>query len=556
MQTPTTVRKFIQVAQPGKNRAPRFISSSEAGLFQTKVERQRNALLLFTLHLSMKILTAAQTRAADQATMQAEGISSEALMERAATAFTDWLTARQSPAEAGEIMVLCGPGNNGGDGLVAARLLHGRGYAVRVALLPAGKQSADFSLNLQKMPPKVAVSELSAENLPPIAADTLVIDALFGTGLTRPLEGLAATVVHHLNAAQARVVAIDIPSGLFADAPQPADSAVVRARHTVSFELPKLAFLLPHNAEYMGKWHILPIGLDRTFIDQAEVQMHLVDATVLAGRLPARARFGHKGTYGHALLLAGSTGKIGAAVLAARACLRSGVGLLTLRVPAVGYNIVQTAVPEAMCLTDPTTDVVSELPDLAPYSAIGIGPGLGKENAPERVLAQLLREVKVPLVLDADALNILAENRELLNLLPADSLLTPHPKEFERLTGPARDDYHRLDLLREFCQKHSCYVVLKGANTCLCTPDGTLYFNSTGNPGMATGGSGDVLTGILTALRAQHLSSLDAALLGIYAHGRAGDLAAQQTGEAGLIAGDLVRFIGPALDELTTKEAF
>ncbi|SMB85870.1 carbohydrate kinase, YjeF related protein [Hymenobacter roseosalivarius DSM 11622] len=503
----------------------------------------------------MKILTAAQTRAADQATIQAEGISSEALMERAATAFTDWLTAHQSPAEAGEILILCGPGNNGGDGLVVARRLYGRDYAVRVALLPAENSSADFQKNLQKLPPEVAVAELSATHLPPIAAGTLVIDALFGTGLTRPLEDLAAAVVHHLNAAQARVVSVDIPSGLLSDAPQPA-GAVVRARHTISFELPKLAFMLPHNAAYVGQWHVLPIDLDKTFIDQAAARFHFVDAELLTDRLPKRARFAHKGTYGHALLLAGSKGKIGAAVLAAQACLRSGVGLLTLRVPAVGYDVVQTAVPEAMCLTDPTTDFLSELPDLAAYSAIGIGPGLGREKAPQRVLTQLLREVKVPLVLDADALNILAENRELLAALPPDSLLTPHPKEFERLTSPARDDYHRLELLRDFCQKHSCYTVLKGANTCLGTPDGTFYFNSTGNPGMATGGSGDVLTGMLTALRAQHLSPLDAALLGIYAHGRAGDLAAQKTGEAGLVAGDIVRFIGPALEELTTKETF
>lgn len=504
----------------------------------------------------MKILTAAQTRAADQATTQAEGISSEALMERAATAFTDWLTDQQTPAEAGEVLVLCGPGNNGGDGLAIARLLHGRGYQVRVALLPAEKYSVDFELNRQNLPPSVYANELSATDLPPIAAGTLVIDALFGTGLTRPLAGVAAAVVQHLNDSEARVVAVDIPSGLFSEASQPAESPVVRARHTVSFELPKLAFLLPRPAKYVGRWHVLPIGLDKKFIGDAEVRMHLIDAALLAGRLPKRAQFAHKGTYGHALLLAGSEGKIGAAVLAAQACLRSGVGLLTMRVPAVGYSIVQTAVPEAMCLTDPHAQFVSELPDLGPYSAVGIGPGLSKENASQQVLTQLLHQAGIPLVIDADALNLLAENRDLLKTLPPDTLLTPHPKEFERLTEPARDDYHRLELLRDFCQQHSCYTVLKGAHTCFCTPDGTLYFNSTGNPGMATGGSGDVLTGILTALRAQHFSALDAALLGIYAHGRAGDLAAQKTGEAGLVAGDIARFIGPALEELTTKEAF
>ncbi|MBC6991452.1 NAD(P)H-hydrate dehydratase [Hymenobacter sp. BT491] len=503
----------------------------------------------------MKILTADQTHQADQATIREEKITSEALMERAATAFTDWLTARQSPAEAGEIMVLCGPGNNGGDGLVAARRLHERGYRVQVGLLPASNHSDDFTSNRQRLPAAVPVTDLAA-GLPPIQPNALVLDALFGTGLSRPLDGAAAAIVQQLNAAQARVIAIDIPSGLLADASQPADSAVVRARHTVSFELPKLAFLLPQNAEYVGHWHLLPIGLSREFIEETDVAMHFVDATMLAGWLPERPKFAHKGTYGHALLLAGSRGKIGAAVLATKACLHSGAGLLTVRVPGIGYDILQISAPEAMTLTDPATDFITELPDLKPYSAIGIGPGLGKEDSTKDVLAKLLSEAQAPLVIDADALNLLGENRELLAQLPADSILTPHPKEFERLTQPARDDYHRLELLRAFCQQYCCYTVLKGAYTCLGAPEGTLYFNSTGNAGMATGGSGDVLTGVITALRAQHLSPLHAAVLGVYAHGRAGDLAAQETGEAGLLAGDIVRFLGPAFQEVTTRTEF
>jgi len=505
----------------------------------------------------MKILTAAQTHQADQATIQAENIGSDVLMERAATAFTDWLTARQSPAEAGLVVVLAGPGNNGGDGLVVARLLQERSYRVQVFLLPAEKHSRDFTINRQRLPAAVPVAELASDKLPPLAPGSLVIDALFGTGLSRPLEGLAATVVQHLNAAQARVVAIDLPSGLFTDTPQPKDSPIVRARHTVSFELPKLAFLLPQNADFLGEWHLLPIGLDRTFISQMETPMFFVDATLLSGKLPKRAKFGHKGTYGHALLLAGSKGKIGAAVLATKACLHSGVGLLTLRAPAVGYDVVQTAVPEAMALVDPHHDFLTELPELRSYSAVGMGPGIGQEAATKEVLTELLREARVPLVLDADALNLLGQHRDLLALMPPDTLLTPHPKEFERLTEPARDDYHRLELLGNFCQQHRCYVVLKGAYTCLGTPTGQFYFNSTGNPGMGTGGSGDVLTGVLTALRGHSfLSPLDAALLGIYAHGRAGDLAAQQTGEAGLSAGDITRFLGPAFQELTTSEPF
>jgi hydroxyethylthiazole kinase-like uncharacterized protein yjeF len=502
----------------------------------------------------MKLLTAAQTRALDQAAIEAQGITSLELMERAATACTLWLLDELQPAFSTEIHVLCGPGNNGGDGLVVARQLHTAGYAPQVWLLPAEKHSADFLHNRQQLPQAIRCQELSAGRLPPLPSGALVLDALFGTGLTRPLAGLPATVVKHLNQTEATVVAVDMPSGLLADAPQPAGSAIVRAYHTLSFELPKLAFLLPRNAEFVGEWTVLPIGLDQPFIHNTAVDNYFVDAVLLAGRLPRRARFSHKGTFGHALLLAGSYGKLGAAVLAARACLRGGVGLLTVRTPAVGYTVLQTSVPEAMALPDPSHDFVTELPELQPYAAIAMGPGLGQEGSSAEVLRQLLRQAgsRRALVLDADALNLLGTHRELLALLPPDTILTPHPKEFERLTGePARDDYHHLEQLRAFCREHRCYCVLKGAYTALGTPHGPVYFNSTGNPGMATGGSGDVLTGLLLALRAdQRLSPLDAALLAVYAHGRAGDLAAAETGEAGLIAGDLVQFIGPALREL------
>jgi hydroxyethylthiazole kinase-like uncharacterized protein yjeF len=504
----------------------------------------------------MKILSAAQTRAADQATIQAQSISSADLMERAARACTEWLLDNLRPGYGTEIHLFCGPGNNGGDGLVVARQLHQAGYAPRVWLLPASRHSPDFLLNRQRLPAAVPVAELRPDQLPPLQPDAVVVDALFGTGLSRPLAGLAATVVEYLNRSAASVLSLDLPSGLFADAPQPADSAVVRASHTLSFELPKLAFLLPQNAERVGEWTVLPIGLDPNFIRNTTVDSFFMDADFVRGRLPLRARFSHKGTFGHALLLTGSYGKMGAAVLAARACLRGGVGLLTVRIPAAGYDILQISVPEAMTLPDPAREALTELPQLNPYAAVGIGPGLGQEEPTAAVLQELMKAgAHLPLVLDADALNLLSTHRELLAKLPPDSLLTPHPKEFERLTGePAHDDYHRLAQLRDFCRRHRCYCVLKGAYTVLSTPDGVLYFNSTGNPGMATGGSGDVLTGLLLALRAdQRLTPLDAALLGIYAHGRASDLAATETGEAGLVAGDLIRFIGPALREISGR---
>lgn len=520
------------------------------------VELFQNKLYTEIRLAPVKILSAAQTRAADQATIQAANIRSDELMERAATAFSEWLMDRLGREAAGEVHVFCGPGNNGGDGLVVARQLHQYGYAVRVWLLSATKYSSDFTVNQQRLPAEIACAELDPKKLPPLPAKAIVVDALFGTGLSRPLEGTAAAVVEYLNHLEATVFAIDLPSGLFTDASQPSDSAVVQAHYTIGFELPKLAYLLPKNAQFVGEWQILPINLNQEFIHNTPVDNYFVDGKFLTGRLPKRPKFAHKGTFGHALLLAGSYGKIGAAVLASRACLHGGAGLLTVRTPAVGYTILQTAVPEAMALTDPDDNFITELPDLKPYAAVGIGPGLGQEAATKEVLSELLqhaRQTSLALVIDADALNLLGTYRELLDQLPLNALLTPHPKEFERLTEPARDDYHRLELLRAFCKRYHCYCVLKGAYTALGTPEGPLYFNSSGNPGMGTGGSGDVLTGLLLALRAdQRLSPLDAALIGVYAHGLAGDLAAQQTGEAGLVAGDIVRFIGPALHQLVT----
>ncbi len=505
----------------------------------------------------MKILAATQIHLLDQATIVEQDISSLELMNRAADELALWFYAHFSPAAAPDVLLLCGPGNNGGDGLALARLLHQAGYAVRVACLPAATPSADCQAQRAALPPAVPVADLDPANLPAITLQTLVVDALFGTGLSRPLAGLAAAVVVHLNAAAVRVVAIDVPSGLFADAPQPAGSAVVCAHQTVGFGPPKLAYLLPQNASFVGDWHTLAIGLSAAFIAQTATPWHFTNAAAVAGSLPRRAKFSHKGTFGHALLLAGSRGKMGAAVLAAGACLRGGVGLLTAHIPGCGYDIFQISQPEAMCLTDPQADFISKLPELKPYQAVGIGPGLGQHEASLAVLQGLLEAAsatsethsnRLALVIDADALNLLGQHRELLKLLPENTVLTPHPKEFERLTEPARDDYHRLELLRDFAQTYRCLVVLKGAYTCLATPTGELHFNSTGNPGMATGGSGDVLTGLLLALRADaRLPAFEAARLGVYAHGRAGDLAAKETGEAGLVAGDIVRHLGPAL---------
>ncbi|GGK83736.1 NAD(P)H-hydrate dehydratase [Rufibacter glacialis] len=501
----------------------------------------------------MKILTAAQIRAADAFTIAQEPISSLDLMERAANAVVAWLTQRHGSET--PFFVFCGPGNNGGDGLAVARLLHQRGYDLHVFLVGAGpKQSSDFTQNLNRLPQEIPVTPVtSASELPTaLPQQAVALDALLGTGLTRALEGPFAQVVDYLNQQPVPLVSVDVPSGLFTDAATPAGSTVVQADITLTFEQPKLAFVLPSSGPNVGEWHVLPIGLHPDFLAQVTSPYQLLVPENVKKLLRPRAKFSHKGTFGHALLAGGSYGKMGAITMSSQAALRAGVGLLTVQVPQVGYNILQTAVPEAMVLTDEQADYLTQFPeDLSRYQCIGIGPGLGQAEASGLALENLFRQKLPPLVLDADALNLVASNRQLRQHLPPGSILTPHPKEFERLTGPATSDDHRLQLLQSFCAEHDCYVVLKGAHTCIGTPTGDFYFNTTGNPGMATGGTGDVLTGILTGLRAQGYSALEACQLGVYLHGLAGDLAAEALGEASLVASDVYRYLGAALKKLS-----
>ncbi|WP_181306689.1 NAD(P)H-hydrate dehydratase [Rufibacter sp. XAAS-G3-1] len=499
----------------------------------------------------MKLLTAAQTRAADAYTIAHEPLSSLALMERAAGALVRWLQQKYSPEP--PFYIFCGPGNNGGDGLAAARLLHHDGYDVQVFLADTGQNaSGDFTQNLERLPQAIPVTRIQslADITFQLPAQAIVLDGLFGSGLSRPLEGLYAQLVTYLNQQAATIVAIDIPSGLFADAPTAPGNTSIQADITLTFERPKLAFLLPSSGAYAGEWHVLPIGLHQDFLAQVASPYQLLLPGTIKRLLRPRSKFSHKGTFGHALLVGGSYGKMGAITMSAHAALRSGVGLLTVQVPKIGYGILQTAVPEAMVLTDAHELHLSQFPDdLAKYQCLGIGPGLGQAEDSRLALETLFRQKLPPLVLDADALNLLASDRLLRQHLPADSILTPHPKEFERLTGPATDDFHRLQLLQSFCAEHACYVILKGAHTCIGTPTGEFHFNTTGNPGMATGGTGDVLTGILTGLRAQGYAALETCQLGVYLHGLAGDLAAEVEGETSLIASDLYKYLGAAFQK-------
>lgn len=494
----------------------------------------------------MKILNVDQIRALDQSTIQHEPIAPINLMERAALAFVDWFVDRfpaTSPTK-----IFCGLGNNGGDGLCIARLLLERDYPIEVHVVRyAPRESDDFMHNhrrLKLVMDNIHYIELS-HDIPGLRHNEVVIDAILGTGLSRPADDIVKATIEAINRAPATVVSVDIASGLFTDQPNSPTDVIIEPDYTVTFQLPKLAFVLPKNGRYVGDWHLLDIRLHKRYIDLAPTPYYFTQPYEARLLLRKRDRYSNKGSFGHALLLAGSYGKIGAAVLSARACLRAGVGLLTVQIPQCGYGVLQTAVPEAMCLPDTNSNVLSgaspvEGMEPAAYSAVGIGPGIGKAPETLAMLKALLPTIKTPMVVDADALNLLAENRELLALLPPNSILTPHPKEFERLTKKWANDYEKLDMLREFTKKYDVVVVLKGAFSAIATPGGDIHFNSTGNPGLSTGGTGDVLTGVLTALLAQGYDPIEAAVLGVFAHGLAGDRVAEQRGPVGMTASDVI----------------
>ncbi len=499
----------------------------------------------------MKVYSSEQIKAWDAYTISQKSISSSDLMEQAAQAFVDWFT-RMYQDTLRPVVVFAGPGNNGGDGLAIARLLHRAFYPVKVYhCFLGGELSADNKKNLERLPVKDIQEYLSLEPgaaFPEIQSEALIIDALLGIGTNRPLDGFLAKLVSHINEQDAVRLAVDIPSGMFADTYSPGLS--IRASRTLTFQAPKLAFFLPENTDHIGDWEVADIGLAPNFLAEGSTVFEYLDRSAIAPFRQRRARFDHKGTYGHALLVAGSYGMIGAAILSARACLRAGVGLLTVHLPQSGYAIMQSSVPEAMVSVDRHTYCISEFPKLEQYQAVGVGPGLGKKKTTRETIGTLLETINTPLILDADALNILAKEPTYLDKLPEGSILTPHPGEFRRLFGKSENGFERLKLARAVAEKYRCFIVLKGAHTAIVSPEGSIYFNSTGNPGMATAGSGDVLTGILTGLRAQGYPALQAALLGVYLHGLAGDLAAEDLEHESLLAGDIVQFLGRAFKQI------
>ncbi|HJW15654.1 MAG TPA: NAD(P)H-hydrate dehydratase [Flavisolibacter sp.] len=499
----------------------------------------------------MQILSREQIQAWDQYTIQKEPIRSVDLMERAASKCFEWL--RQQQWQGYSFKIFCGKGNNGGDGLAIARMLLQAGFSTVVYILENGKPgSPDFQENLQRLHEITTdIHFIQSEDIFPTIRETdIIIDALFGSGLNKPLSGLAALLVEHLNATHAIMVSIDVPSGLFMDLSSKGLSIII-ADHTLTFQVYKLGLLVQENAPYIGKVHLLDIGLHPGFLKDSIFHKELTEHSLVRSILKPRNEFSHKGNFGHALLIAGSYGKMGAAVLATRACMRSGAGLTTVFVPRCGYSILQSTAPEAMVMTDEKEEHLSSLPgELDKYAAIGIGPGIGTEESTQKIVSFITRRYTRPLVIDADALNILSQHKDLLSHIPADSILTPHPKEFDRLFGDHANDFERINTASIKASELKCIVVLKGHHTIVATPGGQIFFNSTGNAGMAKGGSGDVLTGILTALKAQGYESEQAAILGVYIHGLAGDLAASKLSMESMLASDIIEALSIAFPQI------
>lgn len=485
----------------------------------------------------MKIFSAEQIRSWDKFTIEHETIASIDLMERAASRVVVWLTSNFS--KSASYKIFCGPGNNGGDGLAIARMLTLYEYSVTCIIVTASSYSEDFQANLRRLKGILEPVYFHKEMDLVFKDDDIIVDTIFGSGLNRPVGGVFKELVKLINQARKKVVAIDMPSGLFCDEFN-VDEIKVKADFTLTFQSPKLSQLLPGNSSYVGNLMMLDIGLHEDYHEDTSCNNIYLEEAEITKLLQSRPKYSHKGTFGKAMIIAGSKGSVGAAVLCASACYRSGTGLVYACLPACGTSIMQVALPEAIVLENEGNEYFTKLPDVSPYDCIGIGPGIKENEEAVELLKNLFKAYRKPLVIDAGALNLVSRERELVDFIPSGSILTPHPKEFERLTGFKGNDFERLEVLKDFAAKIKSFVILKGAHTVIATPDRKLIFNSTGNPGMATGGSGDVLTGILTGLLAQGYPSLDAAMLGVYMHGFAGDKASKRTGMAPLLASDII----------------
>lgn len=497
----------------------------------------------------MKIFTAEQIRKGDQYTTEHEPILSILLMERAAEACVNWIS--ENCKNHRNFAVFCGSGNNGGDGFAIARMLSLKGFDIDVFTNSKAKFSPDAQNNFKEIKEMTGITVREFKEAWDYRFDgrTVVIDALFGTGLSRPLENTHQDLIAFLNEKSNVKISIDLPSGLFADTVSPDTGTVFKADYTLSFQFWKKAFLHPETGQFAGKVHILDINISEDYISETVTNDFVINEKLIKGIFRPRSEFSHKGTYGKATIVGGSYGKMGAAVLSTQAALRSGAGLTFTLAPKVGYEILQTAAPEAMFI-EGGADVIDAI-EIHEDTVYGIGPGLGTDRKTAEALVSFLKKYSKPLVLDADALNILSKDQGYLKFIPQKSVITPHPKEFERLFGSTEDSLKRVELAKMKAKELDIYIVLKDHHTQVITPEGNVYYNITGNSGLAKGGSGDLLTGIITSFSAQQsYSREEAVILGVWFHGRAADLAAEKYSKEAMLPTDVIGAFGKVFTEL------
>lgn len=500
----------------------------------------------------MKIFTAEQIRSWDQFTISHEPISSIQLMERASMAVANWISEHCKVRR--RAVLFCGTGNNGGDGFAVARMLYLEGFDVDVFVDdPKGKLSEDASVNLKRLGGISGISVRKFNQVEEYSFDdkTIIIDTLFGTGLSRSLADKYKELVDWINKKDNIKISIDVPSGLSADGFLDGDSMALKANYTLSFQSWKRSFLHPETGKYTGKVIILDIGLSEDYNESTETDYWVADDSFVSSLFKPRNDFAHKGNYGKALIVGGSYGKIGAALLATKSALKTGAGLTFTVAPQCGYEILQTSCSEAMFIEGGERFINNF--DIDKGMVVGIGPGLGTHKDTQKGLLNFLRAYQMPLILDADALNIISEDQKNLQLIPGNSIITPHPKEFERLFGKTENSFKRLELAREKASELNIYIVLKDHHTQVVTPKGDVYYNLTGNAGLAKGGSGDILTGILTSLLTQGYSEKDTCILGVWLHGKAADLAAEKHSKESMLPTDVIDELGNVFIELNRR---
>jgi hydroxyethylthiazole kinase-like uncharacterized protein yjeF len=470
----------------------------------------------------LPLLTSAQLREADAYTIKHEPISPLNLMERAAKAFVGWFVNR-FPDKKQAISIYCGTGNNGGDGLAIARMLQDHHYkALNIKITRfSEKASDDFNANLKRLQNTIPLTEIKPGKDFPAEDSVVIIDAMLGSGLNKPLKGDYEKLVKYLNSLQKTAIAVDVPTGFFTEGEVKPGATVLKSDLVITFQQAKINFLLPESGPFIKCWEAVNIGIDEGFVRSLNSPYQFVEEKDIRGMIKPRHKFSNKGTYGHALLVAGQAKTMGAALLCASGCAHAGDGLTTACVPESGLTALNSYLPEIMAIIRQG----KELPEIEwdSFNAMGIGPGLGNNENSLALLINIFTNYKKPVVIDADALNLLAEHKELWKTIPQGSIITPHMKEFDRLFGNHTNWWQRLQTGLQKAKEYNVHIVLKNDYTLSITPEGKVYFNSTSNAAMASGGMGDVLTGILASLLAQHYSAAEACIIGNYIHGKAGD---------------------------------